>query len=488
MEYFIGVDIGTTSTKAILVDAQGQSHGAVRQQEYPVIADTEGQHEEDPDVIYNAFTHVLHEALAAVPTDGVAPAALPACAVAFSAAMHGVIAIDEGGRPLTRLITWADTRSASVSARLKGTETAARIFAATGTPIHPMSPLSKLIWLKETQPELFNKAVRFVSIKEYIWYRLFGVFEIDHSIASATGLFDTPRLRWSELALQTAGVGPERLSTPVPVTHQRAKDGLAYIIGGGDGCLANLGSGVVSPGMASLTIGTSGAVRTTTRVWKTEEEQRLFTYLLTDGYYITGGPSNNGGNVLQWFIKTTNKDLDTLLKEAFALPPGARGLIFLPWLYGERAPMWDPGARGAFIGLRAYHGQAHMGKAITEGICYGLCQSLEALEKMTGPIDTIYASGGFTRSEAWIQQLADISGKPVRLTDDADASAMGAVLLGMLALGQLPDIAAAVRYIRPGKTFSPDPLGHQAYQPYFELYKSLYAPLQSTFDALDKLG
>jgi gluconokinase len=511
MDYFIGIDLGTSSTKALAMGSGGESLG-VASQAYPAISDMEGQHEEDPDTIFAAFIKVLAQIVHEVPL----PYRL--AGISFSAAMHGLVALDSNGRPLTRLITWADTRAASVAASFKGTPTAKRIYQSTGTPIHPMSPLCKLLWLKETDPGLFGRAEKFVSIKEYVWYRLFDVFEVDHSIASATGLFDTASLKWSELALQTAAIGPDRLSLPVPVTYQRKGLPLAtrerlgltedvpFIIGAGDGCLANLGSGVVSPGEASLTIGTSGAVRATTPLWKTDAEQRLFSYLLTDQYYVTGGAINNGGNLLQWFTgllkpvplpgqdgrspghdSHPSDDLDTLLNRAFALPAGAGGLLFLPYLHGERAPMWDADARGAFIGLRSYHRQEHLLKAVTEGICYALYDIFTILEEVIGPMDIVYASGGFTRTQAWVQQIADLFGKPVRLTEEADASATGAALLGMLALGALSSVTDARQHIKQGKTFYPDPDKHRVYQTCFVLYRSLYAPLRPTFEALDKL-
>jgi gluconokinase len=504
MDYFIGIDIGTSSTKALAIGPGGESLG-VAKQDYPAFSDTEGQHEEDPDAIFAAFVKVLAAVLHIV------PGAYRLAGISFSAAMHGLMALDANGHPLTRLITWADTRAASVTAGFKGTETAKRIYHSTGTPIHPMSPLCKLLWLKEAEPAIFGRAAKFLSIKEYVWYRLFDVFEVDHSIASATGLFDTAALQWSALALRTAGITEDQLSVPVPVTCRRSgpppplrgmpgiPEGVPFIIGAGDGCLANLGSGVVSPGEASLTIGTSGAIRATTTLWKTDTEQRLFSYLLTSGQYVTGGAINNGGNILQWFthlLKTASRpgqeadppeDLETLLDQAFGLPAGAGGLLFLPYLYGERAPMWDAGARGAFIGLRSYHRREHLLKAITEGICYALYDIFTILEQVFGPIDIIYASGGFTRTPAWVQQLADLFGKPVRLTEEADASATGAALLGMLALGVLSSVTDAAGHIRQGKTFYPDPDKHLVYQQCFVLYRSLYAPLKPAFEALDTL-
>jgi len=513
MDYFIGIDIGTTSTKALAIDTRGKTLG-MQKQEYPVFSDIEGKHEEDPTVIFDAFVKVLAAVTGEVPPE------YRLAGICFSAAMHGLLAVDEKGRPLTHLITWADTRAKAASEALKGTEAAGRIYQLTGTPIHPMSPLCKLIWLRSAFPEIFRLAHKFISIKEYVWYRLFGAFEVDQSIASATGLFDSIALTWSDLALTAAGITADRLSLPVPVIFQRQNlpegfrqqlgipAGVPFIIGAGDGCLANLGSGVVSPGEASVTIGTSGAVRVITPLWRPDPRERLFSYLLTDRVYVAGGAINNGGNILQWFTQLLKEDagqlttaqedagqsgvspvtdLDALLTAAFSLPAGSGGLLFLPYLYGERAPMWDPKAKGAFIGLRPQHQRQHLLKAITEGICYALYDIFNILEEGAGTINIVYASGGFTHTEAWIQQLADVLNKPVCLNEEADASATGAALLGMLSLGVLREINDAKQHIKAGKTFYPNKDHHEVYQRCFTLYRSLYPVLKSTFEELDTL-
>lgn len=495
MDYFAGVDIGTSSVKALALGPGGESLG-VRKQAYPVHTDAGGRHEEDPEVILRATLSVLRSLIDSLPGHR------PLC-VAFSAAMHGLLALDAQGRPLTPLITWADTRAARVAAAFKETPAAREVYRLTGTPIHPMSPLCKLRWLKNAQPDIFSRASVFVSIKEYVWYRLFDVYEIDRSIASATGLFDTRAGHWCAPALEAAGIHEERLSRPVAVTFSRRGPletwglpaDVPFVIGGGDGCLANLGSGVVSSGKASVTIGTSGAVRVVTARWQPDPEERLFQYWLTEGAYVRGGATNNGGNLLDWFMALHAADdtraaspiapgaLDAALAEAFALPGGSGGLLFLPYLYGERAPIWDAEARGAYIGLRSYHQRPHLLRAVTEGIGYALFDTFRLLDAEE-PIDTVYASGGFTQNDAWVQQLADTFGKPVCLTDEADASATGAALLGMLALGVLSSVSDARRHIREGKTYIPRPEKHELYQRYYTLYQNLYPALCATFHQL----
>ncbi len=461
MDYVVGVDIGTSSVKALALNPRGELLGTA-QKAYPADTDPSGKYEEDPERITRDTLTVLHELIQSIQGHKLK-------AVSFSAAMHGLIAL-EGDTPLTPLITWADTRAATVPV----TES---YYTHTGVPLHPMSPYWKLIWLRTAFPEVFARATRFISIKEYIWYRLFGVYEIDYSLASATGLFDTPSLGWYAPALEAACVSPAQLSTPVPVTFSRVSSefGVPFVIGASDGCLANLGTGVLSPGEAALTIGTSGAVRVVTSSWQPDPQERLFQYYLFDRMYVRGGATNNGGNVVEWFRGIVAAPLEELLTEAFTVPPGSEGLLFLPYLYGERAPIWDANARGAFVGLRSHHTRAHMLRSVTEGIGFALGEILRLLE----PIHLVHASGGFTRSEAWVQQLANILGKPIRLTEEGDASATGAALLGMLALGYFSRLEEARGHIREGRTF--EPLFREPYIRLAGLYQDLYPALKSIF-------
>jgi len=493
MDYCAGLDIGTSSVKALALGTGGELLG-VRQQAYPSQTDASGRHEQDPELISGATLTVLRALL-----DGL-PEHRPV-AVTFSAAMHGLIAVDRDHRPLTPHITWADTRAAAEASAFKATPEARRLYQITGTPIHPMSPFCKLLWLQKTEPALFDRASQFVSIKEYVWFKLFGRYEVDYSIASATGLFDTQNRRWSADAGYAAGINEYQLSAPVPVTHSRKgaagfPPDLPFVIGAGDGCLANLGSGVVSPGEAAVTIGTSGAVRVVTPDWRPDPEERLFQYYLYEGAYVRGGATNNGGNLLDWFMQiggdvpsgtaaagtTGAAAKHAALQAAFALP-GSEGLLFLPYLYGERAPIWDADARGAFVGLRSYHGKPHLLRAITEGIGLALYDSFRILDT-EAPIDTVYASGGFTQNPEWVQQLADTFGKTVRLTDDGDASATGAALIGFLTQGALGNLSDARRYIRAGATFTPRPDKYAAYQRSYGLYAKLYPALGEVFHQL----
>jgi gluconokinase len=490
MRVVIGIDIGTTNTKAVCLASDGVVVGGAGAS-YPVYTDAYGRHELDPDVLLEAVVSVLKEAAGNL---DVAPAG-----ISFSCAMHSLIAVDGDGRPLTRAMTWADRRSEQYARLLKGTEAGKRIYAATGTPIHAMSPLCKLLWMKEEQPGLFRRAAKFISIKEYIWRRLFGKYRVDHSLASATGLFDIRRRSWNPESLELAGIGAELLSEPVPCTYWEAgalpgwaslglPADLPFIIGGSDGCMANLGTGAVRRGDTALTIGTSGAIRMTTPVPETDPKERIFSYVLSDEYYACGGATNNGGNVLQWYAGQVLgrkggggadvSELERLVAEAEGVAPGSEGLVFLPYLLGERAPIWDANARGVFFGIRQIHEQAHFLRAILEGVSFSLRQIGSSLEETIGPIERIYASGGFTRSKGWLQLIADIFQRKVLVTGAADASAIGAALNGFYALGMLPGLEAAAELVKVDAVYEPDAERAELYQKNYEVFTELYGRLR----------
>jgi gluconokinase len=484
MKYILGIDIGTGSTKAVALNLSYQPIGSC-QQHYPTFTPLPGYSEQDPETIWRAFVWCINEMVNKM---GAAPKV-----ISLSSAMHSIIAVDAAGDVLAPMMTWADARSAGIAEQIRATDAGVNIYKATGTPIHAMSPLCKLIWLRENQPELFDAAYKFISIKEYIWYCLFNEYRIDHSIASCTGLFDLESQGWNTDAMQMAKIGPARLSEPVHTSYTRkglspaaamlfGVHDLAFVIGASDGCLANLGSQATEPGVAAITIGTSGAVRVASR--KPAPNQAMtFSYVLDEQTYICGGPVNNGGIVLQWLLRNvfgketlSPEDYNKLFELIRPISAGSEGLIFLPYLNGERAPVWDASASGCFFGLRLQHGQGHLARAVLEGICYALNQVLVTLEQHTGHIHKIKVSGGFVHSEVWMQLLADITGKPLVLMHTEDASAIGAAYLAAKATGLTNE------YPQPESTekvITPDWQTHKVYKKGFATYSQLYPALKS---------
>lgn len=495
----VGIDIGTTSTKAVVFDVEG--HILYQYTiEYPLLSSAAGMAEQDADVVFQAVLDSLKVVNGQLLSGGFVLEG-----VSFSSAMHSLIALDEAGNTLTNCIIWADTRSKAYAANLKGSALGHQIYLETGTPIHPMSPLLKLCWLREQESLIFQKAAKFIGIKEYVFFRLFGEFVIDFSIASATGLFNIFTLEWHASALEVAGITPDKLSNLVSPTYvlQSLKPAYAsylgiaattpFIIGASDGCLANLGSNAVRPGQAAVTIGTSGAVRVMANEPATDIKERVFSYLLSPKHFILGGPVNNGGIVLRWFrnnfcetemAEALKQGLDPYLllcNKAASVPPGADGLIFLPYLLGERAPIWDADARGCFFGVHFNHTREHFLRALLEGVLFGVYSVCKALEQTTGPISEIHASGGFSRSAVWVQMLADICNKPVHLNETPEGSAFGAAIMGMYALGIVERLEDSETMVHITKTFEPDELVHQRYMKNFTLFESLYPNLKDAF-------
>ncbi|MFY4774426.1 gluconokinase [Metabacillus sp. RGM 3146] len=472
-KYAIGVDIGTTSTKSVLFSTEGTviaKHGI----EYPLYSPTPETAEQDPEEIFRAVIGTIKETMKSSNID-----ASDVLCVSFSSAMHSVIAVDSSGKPITKCITWADNRSAEWTEKIKNEMNGHEIYLRTGTPIHPMSPLSKLVWLRNEKADIFQAAHKFISIKEYIFLKLFNEYVIDYSIASATGLFNLKNLDWDEEALQIAGITSDKLSKPVPTTckvegldESYAKEmhldpSTPFITGASDGVLSNLGVNAIKPGEVAVTIGTSGAIRAVTDKPVTDPKGRIFCYALTENHWVIGGPVNNGGMIFRWAkeelgaseveaAKRLGMDPYEILTEiASKVKPGADGLLFHPYLAGERAPLWDSNARGSFFGLGLHHKKEHLIRAVLEGVIFNLYTVLLALKELIGEPKKIQATGGFARSPLWRQMMADIFHQEIYVPESFESSCLGAVILGLYGLGEVKslnvvsEMVGATHYHKP---------------------------------------
>ncbi|MCR2804567.1 gluconokinase [Paenibacillus sp. SCIV0701] len=500
--YRIGVDIGTTSTKAVLFDLQGRAlsrHGV----EYPLLTPVPDSAEQDPEHIFQSVLVAIRGCL-----EGAGVSGEEVAFAAFSAAMHSLIVVDGGGRPLTPSITWADNRSAPYAADIKNNHNGHDIYRRTGTPIHPMSPLVKLVWLGKERPELFQPEHKFISIKEYVFHRLFGEFIVDHSIASATGLLNLERLDWDEEALALAGVTPGQLSTLVRTTHGirgmkpefAASTGLPedvlFIVGANDGVLSNLGVNAIDPGVVAVTIGTSGAIRTVTDKPATDPKGRIFCYVLTENHYVIGGPVNNGGMIFRWVrdelassevetAKRLGKDPYEVLTDIAALvPPGSRGLLFHPYLAGERAPLWNADARGSFFGLGMHHKKEHMIRAVLEGVIMNLYTVMLALQELIGKPASVQATGGFARSELWRQMLADVFDQEVTVPESFESSCLGAVVLGMYGQGEISSLSEVKKMVGGIHAHRPNREATEAYRKLLRIFIRLPRLLEDEYEAI----
>lgn len=501
-QFMIGVDIGTTSTKAVLFNDDGQpvsKHNV----EYPLFTPTPATAEQDPEQILLAVVESIRTVIQDNQLRGE-----QVKFVSFSSAMHSLIGVDENGKPLTKCITWADNRSAQWAEKIKNDMDGHEIYRRTGTPIHPMSPLSKLVWLKNDEKELFQSVAKFISIKEYVFYRFFHEYVIDYSIASATGLFNLEQLNWDEEALKIAGITADQLSKPVSTTHMMSglkapyieETGLTsatnFIIGASDGVLSNLGVNAIEPGVVAVTIGTSGAIRAVTDRPVTDPKGRIFCYALTEDKWVVGGPVNNGGITFRWVrdqfaaseTETAKRlGIDTyeiLTRIAEQVNPGSDGLLFHPYLAGERAPLWNSDARGSFFGLAMHHKKEHMIRAVLEGVIYNLYSVLLALEELIGEPKQIKATGGFARSALWRQMMADIFNQEVTVPESYESSCLGAIVLGKKALGEIDSLSIVSDLV--GDTFSHEPKKEnvQIYSELLPIYIRISRKLTEEYTAI----
>lgn len=417
-------------------------------------------------------------------------------AIGISSAMHSLMAIDAKGNPLTPLILWSDLRSADIARQLKTTPLGNQIYHETGTAIHPMSPLCKLAWLRDHQPDVFMSAYKFISIKEFVLFHFCDTLLVDYSVASSAGLFDVNKLKWSKAALDFASIDESRLSECVSPHHSSTRltaavakefglpSDIKIVMGASDGCLAHLGSHAMGKGQLSLTIGTSGAVRVASDTYLHDKAERLFNYRLDEHKFIAGGATNNGTVLLSWFTSNfcdnAKIDLKTFVQEAMKQPAGCEGLIFLPYVFGERAPYYNPDLRGAFVGLGQHHNRQHMMRALLEGICFEIRSIVASIEPAIGQINHIFASGGFVRSELWLQLMANVLGKTITLSDVNDASSLGAAMMAFESLGVSAD------FEKPGddRSFSPEPAAASLYNDLSSVFLEVTGSLTPAFSKL----
>ncbi|NMD72091.1 gluconokinase [Bacillus sp. DNRA2] len=482
-KYMLGIDIGTTSTKAVLFTDKGE----VIQTEnigYPLYTPDISTAEQNPDEIFQAILQAITNIMKQHPQKQL-------LFISFSSAMHSVIALDENDQPITRCITWADNRSEAWAYKIKTELNGLEIYKRTGTPIHPMSPLSKITWLVNEHPEIAQKAKKYIGIKEYIFKKFFDQYVVDYSLASAMGLMNLNTLDWDEEALKIAGISREQLSELVPTTKSFCNCNIdlanqigidpqtPFIIGASDGVLSNLGVNAIQKGEIAVTIGTSGAIRTIIDRPQTDDLGRIFCYALTENHWVIGGPVNNGGMVLRWIrdefasseVETAKRlgidPYEVLTQIAERVQPGADGLLFHPYLAGERAPLWNPDVRGSFFGLTLSHKKEHMIRAALEGVIFNLYTVFLALtECMDGPVTRIKATGGFARSNVWRQMMSDIFESELVVPESYESSCLGACLLGLYAVGKIDSFDVAEEMV--GSTFNHTP-NHAAVVEYQEL-------------------
>jgi gluconokinase len=492
----VGVDIGTTSSKAVAFTVDGSAVGSA-QVGYPLLSPQPSYAEQDADQVRDAAITAAAGAVREATGAGHRVAGL-----AFSAAMHSLIGLDTTGKPVTPVLTWADNRAAEQAARLRAGAHGLALHKRTGTPVHPMAPVVKLRWYAEEQPSVAAGVRHWVGLKEYLLRQLTGDLVVDHGVASAMGMFHLGYEAWDAEALAYAGVAADQLPDLVPTTQvlRLTQEGATrlgvpsdtpLVIGSSDGPLANLGLGAIRPGSVACSIGTSGAVRVTADRPHVDDRGRVFCYVLAPGRYIIGGAVNNGGIVLEWLGDTVAPDLaaggpQALVDLAASVPAGCGGLMFLPYLMGERAPHWSGQPRGVYLGLTREHRREHLLRAALEGVCLQLAVVLASLGEAGVDVREIRATGGFSRSELWRRILAGAFARPVGFASSPEGSSLGAALLGMATIGMLDSLDRAADIVQVTRQERPDRGDSEAYARLLPIFDDAYEALVTTFGDLAK--
>ena len=496
-ECVLGVDIGTTGARAVVFELSGRQRHATSA-EYPLHSPHPGWAEQEPAGVLAAVTQCVRQAAEWCAGEGLTPRAL-----GMSAILHSIIPVDAAGEALGASIIWADTRSAGEAEQIKRESDPLALYRRVGGPVHPMYSTAKLRWMRANRGEVFERAAAFVGIKEYVLRKWTGAHVMDRSVASGTGLYDGRRGTWDDEALAIAGIDASRLPPVIETTDlvPAAAESLralglpedcAIVAGGGDGVLQTIGTGTVAPGQMVAMVATSGAIRSVVDSFQTDPQGRTWCYYLAAGKWVVGAAINNAGIVYAWLRDQLSHggpevELEELNRWAAEVPAGANGLVFLPYLAGERSPGWNANARGLLFGLSLAHDYRHIARATLEAVGYRMRSIFEPMEALAGQATEIRAAGGYIRSPLWLQIVADVLGRPLQLVDSPEASALGAAQLALLGTGMVKRFDQLSAMIGTTGTVEPDAQHHALYGRLYEIYQSLYAKARDDWDAISRL-
>lgn len=498
MTLLLGIDVGTSSAKAVLFDVDSAQTLAVAGQEYPVLKPAPDRAEQDPDTWWQAVVNATRQVVAEAGRNDVA-------AIGFSGQMHGTVLLDQTGNPVHPAIIWADQRSAAECEELIATLGAAAYAQLAGTLPAVGFMGATLLWLAKHDPALLEKTHKVVFPKDYVRLKMTGRISTEVSDAASSGIFDLAGARWAAPIITAVGL-PEAIfpevtassaviGTLLPAAAQEMglPAGIPVTAGCADQPAQAIGNGLIQPGTASVTTGSGGQVfvpiRATRDGLKTDPRLHVFIHAVPDVYYVEGAILSAGLS-LRWLrdltgLSSTPGAYGILSQDAAAVAPGADGLLFLPYLSGERTPHMDPSARGAFIGLSYHHTRGHLARAVMEGVAFALRQALEISMSLGGAAETIIAAGGGAESPVWRQIQADIFGSPLRQTLLTEQASIGAALLAGVGAGVYTDFASACeQVVRLGPETQPNPAHQAFYQGLFEQYSALYPRLKGDFHQL----
>jgi xylulokinase len=499
--YLLAHDLGTTGNKATLFDENG-SLVASALETYPTYYDRPGWVEQDPEswwaAVCKASAVVMEQA-------GITKSSV--AAMSFSGHMMGCVPVDESGVALRRAIIWADTRSSDQVDVLLRAMTPKEIYRITGTRPNPNYTLEKIMWIRDHEPDVYDKTRYVLQSKDYIVARLTGRFVTDHSDASATNAYDLSQKEWSDEMLEAAGI-PRRIfpdaaasSTVVgPVTSADGVDlvGVPVVLGGGDGACATVGAGVIRANEGYNYFGSSSWIAIATSEPVFDPGMRTFNLChLAPDLYMPVGTMQSAGGSYDWIReilfsddlgKTADEAYGFLNRWAAASPPCANGVLFLPYLIGERSPHWNEDARGAFVGLARSHGVGDLVRAVLEGVAFNLRIIFDALTEQGARLESLRMIGGGIRNPVLCQALADMLGIPIeRLESGEFATSLGAAVCAGVGVGVFDDFGVAAQFSPIAGTDQPSSEHKVTYDKTYELFARAYKTLEPLFGELVEL-
>ena len=497
----IGLDLGTSGVKAVLMDAEGR-----------ILADTQvslslqilhpGWSEQSP----QAWTAAVVEAMKLL-TQREPEAAMRVEAIATSGQMHGAVLLSSDGSPLRPAILWNDQRSMVECRQMTERVGAERLISLAGNKALAGFTAPKILWVRNHEPDVHRRIHTVLLPKDYLNYALTDTFASEPSDASGTLLFDVVNREWSAELARAVGLAVDQLPPVGPsagrvgiLTDQMAvatglRSGIPVVAGGADNACAALGLGIVDEGDLMVSIGTSGTVVAATPSPRIEPEARLHTFChVTPDQWYSMGVVLSAGSSLHWFRDAiwppgwSGDGYSEIASAAAESPIGANGLIFLPYLTGERTPHGDGNARGAFVGLSLSHDRADLARAVFEGISFAINDSVELIDKLGSRGQNVRMTGGGARSEFWRQMLADILGRPIWTASDDLGPAYGAALLAAAGVGLISSAADGARkFVKPEPVAQPDETAMKQYRRQYEIYRSGYPALADIYEHLASL-
>jgi xylulokinase len=485
---FLGIDVGTGGTRAILINRDGKVIASAASEHAPIHSEHIGWAEQQPEDWWRAAKTAIAGALSSANITG-----SQVEAIGLTGQMHGCVMLDAAGEVLRPALIWADQRTQPQCDWLTEKIGFDRLIELTCNPALPNFTLTKLLWVRDHEPEIFSRIAHVLCPKDYVRYRLTGEFAMDMQEASGTLLLDVTNRRWSAEVAEAAGIpmswlprlfeGPEICAhiSPEGASATGLVSGTPVAAGAGDQGAGAVGMGILSPGSVSATIGTSGVVFAATDAPAKDRLGRLHTFChAAPGRWHVMGVTNGAGLSLRYFRDTFAADLsyEALLALAAEAPAGSNGLKWAPYLFGERTPHLDPNARAAFVGITASHTRAHFVRAVLEGVAFSLRDTFTLFSELHIPIKAIRLGGGGARGPLWRQIQADVYGHPVELLEAEEGGAFGAALLAGTGIGAWPTVEAACSAtIRVAETIAPknQAIMDEAYKQYRKIYPALKA-------------